>query len=239
MKADVPILEVSGLHTHYGASHILHGIDFSVSSGECLSLMGRNGMGKTTTIRSIFGLTTPTQGKVQVYGNDVSGAPPHVIARYGLGLVPEGRGIFPDLSVEENLIMTARPGRDGSQAWTLDRVLEIFPRLAERMTNMGNHLSGGEQQMLSIGRALMTNPDLLVLDEATEGLAPLIRKEIWSVVRRIKETGIATILVDKDVDALLAVSDKSLILVKGKVVFSGSSKELAANPDIHVQHLGV
>ncbi len=239
MKADSPILEVSGLHTHYGASHILHGIDFSVHPGECLSLMGRNGMGKTTTIRSVFGLTPPSEGEVKIFGKDVTGASPHVIARLGMGLVPEGRGIFAGLSVEENLIMTARPGRNGQQEWTLERVLKTFPRLAERLSNMGNHLSGGEQQMLSIGRALMTNPDLLILDEATEGLAPLIRKEIWSVVRQVKETGIATIIVDKDVDAILSVSDKSLILVKGQVVFSGSSAELAANPDIHVQHLGV
>ena len=239
MMTDTPILEVSGLHTHYGASHILHGIDFSVHPGECISLMGRNGMGKTTTIRSVFGLTPPTQGKVSIYGQDVTGASPHVIARLGMGLVPEGRGIFPDLSVEENLIMSARAGRGGQQDWTLERVLNTFPRLDERMNNMGNHLSGGEQQMLSIGRALMTNPDLLILDEATEGLAPLIRKEIWSVIRKVKEAGIATIIVDKDVDAVLSVSDKSLILIKGQVVFSGSSRELANNPDIHVQHLGV
>jgi branched-chain amino acid transport system ATP-binding protein len=239
MSPDTPILEVRGLHTHYGASHILHGIDFSINPGQCLSLMGRNGMGKTTTIRSIFGLTPPSQGEVRVNGQNVTGLPPHVIARKGLGLVPEGREIFANLSVAENLTMTARAGRDGSQAWTMEKVLQIFPRLAERLDNMGNHLSGGEQQMLAIGRALMTNPDLLVLDEATEGLAPLIRKEIWSVVRAIKETGIATILVDKDIDALLKVSDKSLILVKGKAVFSGPSAELAANPDIHIQHLGV
>lgn len=239
MNSAAPILEVSGLHTHYGASHILHGIDFKVGRGQCLGLMGRNGMGKTTTIRSIFGLTPPSQGKVWVSGQLVSGRAPHIIARHGLGLVPEGREIFANLSVEENLIMTARAGRDGSMTWTLDEVLKTFPRLAERLNNMGNHLSGGEQQMLAIGRALMTNPDLLVLDEATEGLAPLIRKEIWSVVRRIKETGIATILVDKDVESLLSVSDNCLILVKGKAVFSGSAAELTANPDIHVQHLGV
>lgn len=237
--ADTPILEVAGLHTHYGASHILHGIDFTVQPGECLSLMGRNGMGKTTTIRSVFGLTPPTDGTIKVYGRDVSRASPHVIAKMGLGLVPEGRGIFPGLSVKENLIMSARPGRKGTEEWTFERVMTTFPRLSERLNNMGNHLSGGEQQMLSIGRALMTNPDLLVLDEATEGLAPLIRKEIWSVVRQIKKTGIATILVDKDVDSLLSVSDKSLILVKGQVVFSGPSSELVENPDIHIHHLGV
>lgn len=237
--SETPILEVVGLHTHYGASHILHGIDFTIQPGECLSLMGRNGMGKTTTIRSVFGLTPPTEGTVKVYGQDVSRASPHVIAKMGLGLVPEGRGIFPGLSVKENLMMSARPNRNGAEDWTFDRVMATFPRLAERLSNMGNHLSGGEQQMLSIGRALMTNPDLLVLDEATEGLAPLIRKEIWSVVRQIRKTGIATILVDKDVDSLLSVSDKSLILVKGQVVFSGPSSELIENPEIHIQHLGV
>ena len=236
---DTPILEVSGLHTHYGSSHILRGINFSIKPGECLSLMGRNGMGKTTTIRSIFGLTPATKGQVRVFGNDVTALSPHVIARMGLGLVPEGREIFPNLSVKENLTMTARPGHDGSWDWNLERVLQTFPRLAERLSNMGNHLSGGEQQMLSFARALMTNPQLLVLDEATEGLAPLIRKEIWSVVQQIKGSGIATIIVDKDVDAQLKVSDKSLILVKGKVVFSGDSSELVANPDFHIQHLGV
>ena len=233
------MLEVKSIETSYGTSQVLFGMSFTVNEGEVVSLLGRNGMGKTTTIRSIFGLTPASKGEVRVFGNVVTSSAPHVIARQGLGLVPEGREIFANLSVEENLLMTARPGRDGSTGWTLERVLETFPRLAERLSNMGNHLSGGEQQMLAIGRALMTNPDLLVLDEATEGLAPLIRKEIWAVVRRIKETGIATILVDKDVDALLSVSDKCLILVKGKAVFSGSSDELAANPDIHVQHLGV
>ncbi len=239
MKAAPALLEVSGLHAHYGASHILHGINFTVEAGQCLSLMGRNGMGKTTTIRSIFGLTPASRGTIAVRGRDVTATAPHVIARLGLGLVPEGRGIFSDLSVEENLIMSARPGLDGGCAWTLDRVLETFPRLDERLGNMGDHLSGGEQQMLSIGRALMTNPDLLVLDEATEGLAPLIRKEIWSVVRTIKEAGIATIVVDKDVDALLDVSDHCLILVKGQVVYSGTSDDLAAHPEIHEQHLGI
>ena len=236
---NTPILEVNGLHTHYGSSHILRGIDFSIRPGECLSLMGRNGMGKTTTIRSIFGLTPATKGQIRVFGNNVTTLSPHVIARMGLGLVPEGREIFPDLSVKENLTMTARPGHDGLWDWTLERVLHTFPRLAERLSNMGNHLSGGEQQILSIARALMTNPQLLVLDEATEGLAPLIRKKIWSVVQQVKGTGIALIIVDKDVDAQLKVSDKSLILVKGKVVFGGDSSELVANPDIHIRHLGV
>ena len=239
MSITIPILEVSGLHTHYDASHILRGIDFSIKPGECLSLMGRNGMGKTTIIRSIFGLTPATKGQVKVFGNDVTTSSPHIIARMGLGLVPEGREIFPDLSVKENLTMTARPGHDGAWSWTLERVLHAFPRLAERLNNMGNQLSGGEQQILSIARALLTNPRLLVLDEATEGLAPLICEKIWAVVHQIKETGIATIIVDKNVDAQLKVSDKSLILVKGKVVFSGKSSKLIANPDIHNKHLGI
>ncbi len=234
-----PILEVSGLHTHYGASHILHGINFSIKAGECISLMGRNGMGKTTTIRSIFGLTPATRGRIRVLGNDVTTLSPHSIARMGLGLVPEGRQIFPDLSVKENLTMTARPGLDGSWAWTLERVLQTFPPLAARLSNMGNQLSGGEQQILSIARALMTNPQLLVLDEATEGLAPLVRKKIWSVIQQVKETGITTIIVDKDVDTQLKVSDKSIVLVKGRVAFSGDTSELVANPDVHIQHLSV
>ena len=239
MTINTPVLEVSGLHAHYGASHILHGINFSIKAGECISLMGRNGMGKTTTVRSIFGLTPATKGQVKIFGYDVTNLSPHIICRMGLGLVPEGRRIFPDLSVKENLIMTARSGRDGSLNWTLERVLQTFPLLSERLSNMGNQLSGGEQQILSISRALMTNPKLLILDEATEGLAPLIRKKIWAVVRQIKETGIATIIIDKNVDAQLKVSDKSLILVKGKVVFSGKSSKLIANPDIHNKHLGI
>jgi branched-chain amino acid transport system ATP-binding protein len=239
VNAKAPILEVSGLHTYYGASHILHGVDFAVHRGEAVSFMGRNGMGKTTTIRSIFGLTPPRRGAVRIFGEDATGASPHVIARNGFALVPEGRGIFPNLSVEENLIMAARTGQSGSMAWTLERVLETFPRLAERLRSMGDHLSGGEQQMLSIGRALMTNPELLVLDEATEGLAPLIRREIWSVIRQIKTAGIATIIVDKDVNALLSVCDRCLILAKGRVVYSGSSAELKENPGIHQKYLGV
>jgi branched-chain amino acid transport system ATP-binding protein len=239
VNAKTPILEVTGLHTYYGASHVLHGVDFAVHRGEAVSFMGRNGMGKTTTIRSIFGLTPPRRGTVRIFGEDATGAPPHVVAQSGFALVPEGRGIFPNLSVEENLIMAARGGQDGSKAWTLERVLDLFPRLAERLRSLGDHLSGGEQQMLSIGRALMTNPDLLVLDEATEGLAPLIRREIWSVIRQIKTAGIATIIVDKDVGALLSVCDRCLILAKGRVVYSGNSADLKANPGIHQKHLGV
>ena len=236
---ETAILEVDGLHTYYGASHVLHGIDFAIRRGESLSLMGRNGMGKTTTIRSLFGLTPPRRGNVRIFGEDAAGLRPHAIARRGLALVPEGRGIFPNLTVVENLIMAARPGRDGTTPWTLDRVFETFPRLAERSRSMGDRLSGGEQQMLSIGRALMTSPDLLVLDEATEGLAPLVRNEIWSVIRRIKAAGIATIIVDKDVKALLSVCDRCLILAKGRVVYSGAAAELEGNPEIHRKHLGI
>ena len=237
--AEAAILEVDGLHTYYGASHVLHGIDFAIRRGESLSLMGRNGMGKTTTIRSLFGLTPPRCGKVRIFGEDTAGQQPQAIARRGLALVPEGRGIFPNLSVVENLVMAARPGRDGSAPWTLDRVFETFPRLAERSRSLGDRLSGGEQQMLSIGRALMTSPDLLVLDEATEGLAPLVRKEIWSVIRHIKAAGIATIIVDKDVQALLSVCDSCLILAKGRIVYSGAAAELKGNPGIHHKHLGI
>jgi len=239
MTNGTAFLEVAGLHTYYGASHVLHGLDFSVGRGETVSLMGRNGMGKTTTIRSIFGLTRPRRGAVRVAGREVTGQAPNRIARAGLALVPEGRGIFPNLSVVENLVMAARPGRGSRADWTEQRVFEVFPRLAERRLSMGNQLSGGEQQMLAIGRALMTNPELLVLDEATEGLAPLIRREIWRVIREIKETGIATLIVDKDLEALLSLCDRCLILAKGELVYAGTAAELAANPDVHVRYLGV
>jgi branched-chain amino acid transport system ATP-binding protein len=233
------IIEAQGLHTYYGDSHILHGISVSIGPGETLSLMGRNGMGKTTLLRSLLGLTPPRRGTVKIYGRDMTGAPPEKIVRQGIAFVPEDRGIFPNLTVRENLVMAARPGPDGRKDWDLTRVLDTFPRLAQRMTNMGNHLSGGEQQMLTVGRALMTNPDLLILDEATEGLAPLIRKEIWSVVRQIKQSGIAAVIVDKDIKALLELADRNIIISKGRIVHEGSSEELAANPEIHIQHLGV
>jgi branched-chain amino acid transport system ATP-binding protein len=234
-----PLLEAEELHTYYGASHVLHGVSLGVAAGECVSLLGRNGMGKTTTLRSLFGLTPPRRGRVRIRGRDMTAAAPHAVAREGLALVPEGRGIFPNLSVRENLIMAARPGRDGRADWTLARVLALFPPLHERLAHMGDQLSGGEQQMLSIGRALMTNPELLILDEATEGLAPLVRREIWSVLRRIKAAGIATLIVDKDIRTLFSVCDRCLILAKGQVVYSGPAAELAANPDIHVRYLGV
>lgn len=238
-QVNTAIIEAQELHTYYGDSHILHGIDFSIYPGETVSLMGRNGMGKTTLLRSLLGLTPPRNGTVKIFGEDMTAAAPQKIVRKGIAFVPEDRGIFPKLTVRENLVMAARPGPHGRRDWDLDRVLDTFPRLAQRLTNMGNHLSGGEQQMLTVGRALMTNPDLILLDEATEGLAPLIRKEIWSVVSQIKESGIAAVIVDKDMKALLGVSDRNIILSKGRIVFEGSSEELASDPELHRQHLGV
>ncbi|PNU21034.1 ABC transporter ATP-binding protein [Geothermobacter hydrogeniphilus] len=237
--AEVPILEAEELHTYYGASHILHGISLSIRTGETLSLMGRNGMGKTTLLRSLLGLTPPRRGTVKVHGRDMTGAPPQKIVRRGIAFVPEDRGIFPNLTVRENLVMAARPGPTGRRDWDLTRILDTFPRLAERTSNMGNHLSGGEQQMLTVGRALMTNPDLLILDEATEGLAPLIRKEIWSVVRTIKQSGIAVVIVDKDIKSLLKLADRNIIISKGRIVYEGDSADLAAKPEIHTRYLGV
>jgi branched-chain amino acid transport system ATP-binding protein len=234
-----PIIEAQGLHTYYGASHILHSVNLTVSPGETLSLMGRNGMGKTTLLRSLLGLTPPRRGSVKIYGRDMTGMAPERVVRQGIAFVPEDRGIFPNLTVRENLVMAARKGPDGRDEWNLERVLDTFPRLGQRLTHMGNHLSGGEQQMLTVGRALMTNPDLVLLDEATEGLAPLIRKEIWSVVLKIKQSGIAAVIVDKDVKALLAVADRNIILNKGRIVYEGTSAELAANPELHQQYLGV
>lgn len=239
MERVTSLIEVEDLHTYYGDSHILHGIDLHIDPGETVSLMGRNGMGKTTTLRSLIGLTPPRRGKISIRGKDASRLHPHQIIRQGIAFVPEDRGIFPNLSVLENLNMAARKGPDGRDEWTLQRVLELFPRLGERLTNMGNQLSGGEQQMLTIARALMTNPDLIILDEATEGLAPLIRLEIWVVIRHIKSTGIASIIVDKDINALLPICDRNYILNKGEVVYHGKSRELLENPQLHKHFLGV
>ncbi|MCK2087840.1 ABC transporter ATP-binding protein [Thauera aromatica] len=233
------LLEAHDLHTYYGSSHILHGVDFHIAKGEALGLMGRNGMGKTTLIRSMLGLVRPRHGTVKVNGDDMTGASTHRIALRGIAYVPEGRGIFPNLSVRENLVMAARAGVDGQRTWTFERVMETFPRLGERLSNGGGQLSGGEQQMLTIGRALMTNPDLLILDEATEGLAPLMVKEIWNVVRTIRETGIATVIVDKNHAAVTALTDRSMILVKGQVVFDGPSAAVRNDPELIQKHLGV
>ena len=233
------IIEAKGLHTYYGASHILHGIDFSVRRGEAIGLMGRNGMGKTTLIRTLIGHIAPRRGEIKVNGRVMTGAAPHLIARQGVAYVPEGRGIFPNLSVRENLLMAARPGPNGRADWTYERVLGIFPRLGERLSHGGQRLSGGEQQMLAIGRALLTNPALLVLDEATEGLAPMIAREIWQLIRIVRESGLATLIVDKNFTAVSAVSDRNIILVKGRVVFEGSGRELHSQPELLQQHLGI
>ena len=237
--SEAPLLEARGIHTFYGPSHILHGIDVAVRRGETIALMGRNGMGKTTLLRSLLGLTPPRAGEVRVNGREMTSAKPHLVARQGIAFVPEGRGIFSTLSVREHLVMAARPGRNGRRDWTLGRVLDTFPRLAERLDLGGAQLSGGEQQMLTIGRALMTNPDLLILDEATEGLAPLIAKEIWSTIRRIRATGIAAIIVDKNFAAVSAVADRTIVLVKGRVAFEGSAAALKSEPEILHRHLGV
>ena len=239
LDAAETLLEARGLHTYYGSSHILHGVDFRIGKGETLGLMGRNGMGKTTLIRSMLGLVKPRGGEVRVRGHAMTGGPTHRIARRGVAYVPEGRGIFPNLSVRENLLMAARPGVDGQCNWDYDRVMHTFPRLAERIGHGGGQLSGGEQQMLTIGRALMTNPDLLILDEATEGLAPLIVREIWRVIREIRDSGIATVIVDKNHAAVTSVTDRSMILVKGQVVFDGASEAVRNNPELIQRHLGV
>jgi branched-chain amino acid transport system ATP-binding protein len=233
------MISARDLHTYYGSSHILHGIDFSVGRGETVALMGRNGMGKSTLLKSILGLVAPKRGTVTIAGADMTGAETHAIIKKGIAYVPEGRGIFPNLNVRENLVMAARPGIDGRRDWTYQRVLDTFPRLAERLDNMGNHLSGGEQQMLSIGRALMTNPDLLILDEATEGLAPLIRREIWHTIRTIKDSGIASIIVDKNVHVLLGLAERHVILVKGRIVYDGGPGPLMDDPDILKRHIGL
>ena len=233
------LIDARQLHTYYGASHILRGIDFQVRRGETIGLMGRNGMGKSTLLKSLMGLVKPRGGQVQVMGRDMTGAAPYRVAALGVAYVPEGRGIFGNLSVRENLIMAARPGTRGQRDWTYDRVLETFPRLQERLGHGGQQLSGGEQQMLTIGRALMTNPDLLILDEATEGLAPLIAREIWRICGLIRESGISSIIVDKNWRHVTQITDRNIILVKGEVVFAGTSAELLAEPQKLEQYLGV
>jgi branched-chain amino acid transport system ATP-binding protein len=233
------MLRVEGLNTYYGDSHILRGVDFAIADGEAVGLLGRNGMGKTTLIRSIMGYLRPASGHVRWDAVDVTGQPPERMARRGIGYVPEGRGIFPNLSVRENLVMAARPGLDGRNDWTLDRVLATFPRLAERLGHGGQQLSGGEQQMLAIGRALMTHPRLLILDEATEGLAPLIVVEIWRVVSEIRASGISTLIVDRNYRAVLAHTDRAVVMEKGQLVMADRSAALAATPAELAQLLGV
>jgi branched-chain amino acid transport system ATP-binding protein len=233
------LLEGKEIHTYYVHSHVLHGVDFHIKKGEGVALMGRNGMGKTTLLKSLLNIVKPRHGRILVKGDDVSSMPTYRLAQRGIAYVPEGRGIFPNLSVRENLLMAAREGVDGQLDWTFDRVMNTFPRLGERINNGGWQLSGGEQQMLTIGRALMTNPDLLILDEATEGLAPLIAQEIWKIVKTVRQTGIACIVIDKNHQAVTEICNRSVILVKGQVVFDDKSEEIKKNPEIIQKYLGV
>jgi len=233
------LLDLRGLNTYYGASHVLRNLDFSVERGQTLGLMGRNGMGKSTLLKSITGLVKPRSGSITFQGNAIHDKTPYAIANMGMAYVPEGRGIFGNLSVHENLVMAARAGVRGQQDWTYQRVLDTFPRLGERLGHGGQQLSGGEQQMLSIGRALMTNPDLLLLDEATEGLAPLIALEIWRICALVTKSGISTVIVDKNWQHVTQITQHNVILVKGEVVFQGTSATLLAQPDVLHQQLGV
>jgi branched-chain amino acid transport system ATP-binding protein len=231
------VLELRDVETCYGLSQVLFGVSLAIAPGEMVTLMGRNGMGKTTTVRSIMGLTPARSGVIRFAGSEIRGQPPYKVAKLGIGLVPEGRQIFPNLSVRENLLATA-VARD-SGGWTLEKVYGLFPRLSERDTSMGNQLSGGEQQMLAIGRALMTNPRLLILDEATEGLAPLIRAEIWRCLAALKASGLAILVIDKNVGALIRVADRHFLIERGRVVWSGASREFAAAPEVQHRYLGV
>jgi branched-chain amino acid transport system ATP-binding protein len=232
------MLQVETLKAAYGAAQVLFDVSFTIGEGEMVTLLGRNGMGKTTTISTIMGLLPPAGGRISFDGADLGGLPPYRIAQRGLGLVPEGRQIFPTLNVEENLVATAA-ARFGPPRWRLTDVYEMFPSLAERRRNMGNQLSGGEQQMLAIGRSLMTNPKLLILDEATEGLAPLIRNEIWASLKTLKAEGQAILLVDKHVDALLKLADRHVVIEKGQVVWSGTSAALVNDPTVRQRYLQV
>ncbi len=233
------LIEARGIHAHYGASHVLHGVDLVVRRGETIGLMGRNGMGKTTLLKSIAGLVKPSRGTTRIGGTDMTGSAPHQVARSGVAYVPEGRGIFANLSVRENLVMAARPGTHGRRDWTLERVLATFPRLAERLGHGGQQLSGGEQQMLTIGRALMTNPDVLILDEATEGLAPLVAREIWTILAQVRATGMSAIIVDKNFSAVSRITDRNIVLVKGRIVLEGSTAELKRDAQALQRHLGI
>ena len=232
------MLRVEGLETFYGDSQILFGMGLEVGGGEVVTLLGRNGMGKTTTVRSIMGLARPRAGRVVFRERDITGLPSFAVARAGLGLVPEGRQVFPNLTVRENLVATARTN-GANPGWTLDRVLDLFPPLRERLAGYGDQLSGGEQQMLAIGRALMTNPALLILDEATEGLAPLVRAEIWRTLEALKGAGLAILIIDKNLEALARLADRHTIIEKGRAVWTGTSAELTADPSLRERYLGV
>ena len=232
------LLAAEQLHAFYGAIHVLRGIDMTIARGEAVALMGRNGMGKTTLLRALMGLVE-RRGRVLLDGQDVGTAPPEQIARGGVAFVPEGRGIFASLTVVENLVMAARPAPDGRNTWTLERIFDLFPRLAERRHHWGNQLSGGEQQMLTIGRALMTNPDLILIDEATEGLAPMVAQTIWQTLHAIRAGGVAALVVDKDFRALSGLADRVLLMAKGEFVFSGTPAELGADHEVLEKYLGV
>jgi len=233
------MLRVAGLETAYGRSQVLFGVSFEIGAGEIVSLLGRNGMGKTTTVRSIMGMVRARSGKVLLDERNITPLPSYRIAQAGLGLVPEGRQVFPNLTVLENLVATAANRSGSRDPWTLEKVYQIFPNLKERRSHYGNQLSGGEQQMLAIGRALMTNPRLLILDEATEGLAPLVRSEIYASIERLKASGLSILIIDKDVKALTRVADRHFVLEKGRVVWSGSSAELASAEEVQHKYLGV
>ena len=233
------MLEINNMETSYGQSQVLFGIDLKINQGEVVTLIGRNGMGKTTTINSIMGLVKIKSGLIIFDGNHVHNKPPYKVARKGIGLVPEGRQIFPNLSVYENLVATYLNRYKNSNPWTLKRVLKLFPRLSDRLKNMGNQLSGGEQQMLAIGRALMTNPRLLILDEATEGLAPLIKKEIWDCLKGLKSNGQSILVVDKNIKALTDLADRHYIMEKGRIVWIGDSSTLNTNKEIQHRYLGI
>jgi branched-chain amino acid transport system ATP-binding protein len=235
---DSPILDARGLQAWYGSSHVLHGVDLTIGRGETVGLLGRNGMGKSTLIRTVLGHVAQRDGRIRLFGHDVSRARPHEVARLGVAYVPEGRGVFPNLSVRENLVMAARAPRSAATGWSYERVMATFPRLSERVGHLGGQLSGGEQQMLSIGRALMTQPELIILDEATEGLAPLIVADIWRVIGEIRASGIATLIVDRDYRKVLAQCDRAVVLQKGLVVLAGASADLRGSEQL-ASYLGV
>jgi branched-chain amino acid transport system ATP-binding protein len=233
------LLTIEDVETYYGLSQVLFGVSLAIAPGEMVTLMGRNGMGKTTTVRSIMGLTAARAGSIRLGGREIRLLPAYRVAKLGLALVPEGRQIFPNLTVRENLVATAANRLGAADPWTLTKVHALFPRLAERGQNMGAQLSGGEQQMLAIGRALMTNPRLLILDEATEGLAPLIRAEIWGCLAQLKNAGLAILVIDKNVDVLTRIADRHYFIERGRIVWSGTSAELARAPDVQHRYMGV
>jgi branched-chain amino acid transport system ATP-binding protein len=237
--AEAPLLEVDNIETAYGRSKVLFGVSLKVAPGEMVTLMGRNGMGKTTTVRSIMGLTPASAGSIRLAGEEIRQLPSYRVAKLGVGLVPEGRQVFPNLSARENLIATAANRGNSANPWTFDKVCSLFPRLAECIGSMAGLLSGGEQQMLAIGRALMTNPRLLILDEATEGLAPLIRSEIWRCLARLRSEGQAVLLIDKNVEALIRLADRHYMIERGRVVWTGTSDDLAGAPDVQHRYLGI